>query len=100
MVAFQSFHTGLGEATEDETNYLGMNKKNIDDLSYALIIDDMDTDFLVLDTGNDVLLCSGDVTDNWDLYYTGSTNRACMGLGEHEYGWYLLTLTMTISRGQ
>ena len=90
---FRAFTLGLGENTEDQTNYLGMNKKNIDDLSYALIIDDMDTDFLVLDTGNDVLLCSGDVTDDWDLYYTGSTNRApAIDLGEHEFGWYLLDL--------
>ena len=37
--------------------------------AYALIIDDMDIDFLVLDSGNDILMCSGDVTDNWDLYY-------------------------------
>ena len=43
---FRAFTLGLGESTEDQTNYLGMNKKNIDDLSYALIIDDMDADFL------------------------------------------------------
>ena len=90
---FRAFTLGLGESTEDQTNYLGMNKKNIDDLSHVLIIDDFDTDFLVLDSGNDVLLCSGDATDNWDLYYTGSTNRApAVDLGEHEFGWYLLDL--------
>ena len=70
-----------------------MNKKNIDDESYALIIDDRDTDFLVLDAGDDILLCSGDVTDDWELYYIGNTNRApAVDLGEHEYGWYLLDL--------
>jgi hypothetical protein len=84
---------GLGEVDEDTTNYLGMNRKNIDDQSYVLIIDDMDNDFLVLDSGDDMTLCSGDQTSEWDLYYVGNTNRApAIDLGEHEYGWYLLDL--------
>ena len=59
----------------------------------SLIIDDRDTDFLVLDAGDDILLCSGDVTDDWELYYIGNTNRApAVDFGEHEYGWYLLEL--------
>ena len=73
---FRAFTLGLGETTEDQTNYLGMNRKNMDDDSYVLIIDDMDTDFLVLDPGDDILMCSGDATDDWDLYYVGNTNRA------------------------
>ena len=90
---FRAFTLGLGEVTEDATNYLGMNKKNIDDESYVLIIDDMDTDYQVINTGDDVLLCSGDVTSEWDLYYVGNTNRApAVDLGEHELGWYLLDL--------
>ena len=70
-----------------------MNKKFIDDESFVLIIDDMDTDFLVLDSGDDMVMCSGDITDNWELYYLGNVNRApAIELGEHEYGWYLLDL--------
>ena len=80
----------MGENNVEQTNYLP-DKRNIDDDIYALIIDDMDTDFLVLDSGNDILLFN-DVTD-WELYYTGSTNRApAIDLGEHEFGWYLLDL--------
>jgi hypothetical protein len=90
---FRAFTLGLGEVTEDSTNYLGMNRKNIDDESYVLVIDDMDNDFLVLDSGDDVTLCSGDLTSDWDLYYVGNTNRApSVDLGEHEFGWYLLDL--------
>ena len=90
---FRAFTLGLGEVTEDETNYLGMNKKNLDDESYVLLIDDQDTDFLVLDPGDDIVLCSGDQTDEWDLYYVGNTNRApAVDLGEHELGWYYLDL--------
>ena len=90
---FRAFTLGLGEVTEDSTNYLGMNKKFIDDESYVLIIDDMDTDFLVLDPGDDVVMCSGDITDDWELYYVGNVNRApAIELGEHEYGWHLIDL--------
>ena len=90
---FRAFTLGLGELTEDDTNYLGMNKKFIDDQSYALIIDDNDTDFLIIDTEDDVTSCSGDVTDYWELYYNGSVDRApTLSVGEHELGWYLLDL--------
>jgi hypothetical protein len=78
---------------EDSTNYLKMNRKNSEDFRYAFIKDDSDTDFLVLDPGDDVTMCSGDVTDNWEIYYPGSTNRApSIDLGEHEFGWWLLDL--------
>ncbi|HIL66145.1 MAG TPA: hypothetical protein EYG33_08295 [Candidatus Poseidoniales archaeon] len=90
---FRAFTLGLGEVSEDSTNYLQMNKRNIDDEIYVLIIDDNDGDFLVIDTGDDVTLCSGDITDDWELYYTGNTNRApTISVGEHELGWYLLDL--------
>jgi hypothetical protein len=90
---FRAFTLGLGEVTELTTNYLKMNKKNMDDFRYALIIDDLDADFLVLDSGDDLLLCSGDMTDEWDIYYPGSFNRAPdIDLGEHELGWWMLDL--------
>ena len=64
---------------------------DIDDNSYALIINDMDDDFLALDTSDDIVMCSGDLTDEWDLYYSGSTGRSpAIDLGEHEYGCCLL----------
>ena len=90
---FRAFTLGLGEGMEDSTNYLKMNRKNSEDFRYALIKDDSDTDFLVLDPGDDVTMCSGDITDNWEIYYPGSTNRApSIDLGEHEFGWWLLDL--------
>jgi hypothetical protein len=89
----RAFNLGLGEVTEDSTNYLAMNKKNLDDESYVLIIFDNDSDFLNIDPSDDELLCSGDITDLWDLYYTFSVNRTpSIDLGEHEFGWYLLDL--------
>jgi len=90
---FRAFNLGLGEVTEDSTNYLGMNKKNLDDESYVLIIFDNDSDFLTIDATDDQTLCSGDITDLWELYHTFSVNRApSIDLGEHEFGWYLLDL--------
>ena len=90
---FRAFTLGLGEPTELTTNYLKMNQQNMDDVRYVLVINDMDTDFLVLDSGDDAIICSGYLTDEWEIYYPGSTNRAPeTGLGEHEAGWWRLDL--------
>jgi len=90
---FRAFLLGLGEITEDSTNYLGMVKKNINDESYVLIIDDQDTNFLDIDTSDDNTLSSGDLTDLWDIYYAGNTNRApTLEYGEKILGWYMLDL--------
>ena len=88
---FRAFTLHLGQFDEATSNYLKMNKANFDDTRYVLIVDDNDIDFLVLDAGDDTTICSGDITDDWDLYYTGNTNRApALEVGEHEYGWWLL----------
>ena len=48
-------------------------------------------DFLVQDGSNHVILCGGNLTDPWEIYYTGAPNTAPVrAVGEHEYGWYLL----------
>ena len=90
---FRAYLLGLGEPNEDATNYLGMVKKNINDDSYVLIIDDKDIDFLDVNSSNDETLSSGDLTDLWDIYYQGNTNRApTLEYGEKIFGWYLLDL--------
>ena len=68
-------------------------KENINDDSYVLIIDDKDIDFLDVNSSNDEALSSGDLTDLWDIYYQGNTNRApTLEYGEKIFGWYLLDL--------
>ncbi len=90
---FRSYLLGLGEIDEDSTNYLGMVKKNINDESYVLILDDQDSDFLTIVPSDDIILSSGDLTDLWDIYYQGNTNRApTIEYGEKILGWYMLDL--------
>ena len=82
---------GLGQWDEGVKNYLKMDKSQSSDFRYAYIVDDNDVDFLVQDGSNHEVLCGGNLTDPWDIYYTGAPNTAPVrAVGEHEFGWYLL----------
>lgn len=82
---------GLGQWDEGVKNYLKMDKSKSSDFRYAYIVNDNDVDFLVQDASNHVVLCAGNLTDPWEIYYTGAPNTAPVrAVGEHEYGWYLL----------
>ena len=82
---------GLGQWDEGVRNYLKMDKSQSTDFRYAYIVNDNDVDFLVQDGSNHAILCGGNLTDPWEIYYTGAPNTAPVrAVGEHEYGWYLL----------
>tara|TARA_B100001142_G_scaffold312653_1_gene348265 strand:- start:588 stop:1049 length:462 start_codon:yes stop_codon:yes gene_type:complete len=79
-----------GTSTE---NYMKMDKSFANDIRFAYLVDDKDTNFLVLDSSDDEVLMAGNRTDAWDIYYVGSPDTAPVrAVGEHEFGWYLLDL--------
>jgi hypothetical protein len=82
---------GVGQWDEGVRNYLKMDKSQSNDFRYAYLVDDNDVEFLVQDSTNHVVHCAGNLTDSWEIYYTGAPNTAPVrSVGEHEYGWYLL----------
>ena len=90
---FRGYLLGLGTSNEATSNYLKMDQQSETDFRHVLIIDDNDADFLTLDPGDDVVLATGEWTDQWDIYYASSPQTAPVrSVGEHEYGWYMLDL--------
>ncbi len=84
-------HIGLFD--ESTSNYLKMDQSHGADIRYAYVVDDKDTNFLLLDSSDDEILLAGNRTDQWDIYYTGSPNTSPVrSVGEHELGWYYLDL--------
>ena len=83
----------LDGVDEYATNYLRMYKRTAGDTMWALLIEDADTDFESIDPSNDVDLCRGDITDQWDIYYAASPNSPpSLNVGEWEYGWWHLDI--------
>ncbi|MBL6891131.1 MAG: hypothetical protein ISR22_03680 [Candidatus Poseidoniaceae archaeon] len=90
---FRGFLLGLGTSEEATKNYLKMDQQSSIDPRYVLIIDDKDSDFLILNTADDVVLTSGEWTDQWEIYYVSSPLTSPVRIvGEHEFGWYNLDL--------
>ena len=90
---FRGFLLGLGTSEEATKNYLKMDQQSSIDFRYVLVIDDQDSDFLILNTADDVVLTSGEWTDQWEIYYTNSPLTSPVRVvGEHEFGWYNLDL--------
>ena len=90
---FRGYLLGLGTSEEATKNYLKMDQQSSADFRYVLIVDDQDSDFLILNTADDVVLTSGEWTDQWDIYYASSPLTSPVRIvGEHEYGWYNIDL--------
>jgi hypothetical protein len=88
---FRAAMLGLDETGSSAENYLKMDKSFSNDIRFAYIVDDKDSNFLVLDAGDDEVHLAGNWTDAWEIYYSGSPFTAPVrAVGEHEYGWYLL----------
>ncbi len=84
-------HIGLFD--ESTSNYLKMDQSNSMDIRYAYVVDDKDTNFLLLDSSDDQIMVAGNRTDQWEIYYAGSPNTSPVrNVGEHELGWYYLDL--------
>ena len=55
----------------------------------AYKLNDMDSDFLTINTADDIILCDGASTDSWEIFYTQSPNSPpSLNVGEWEYGWW------------
>ena len=88
---FRAALLGLGQTNELTLNYLKLDKYAGMDRQYGYVVDDGDTNFLIVDPSDDTILMAGNRTDAWDIYYSGSPNTAPVrNVGEHEFGWYLL----------
>jgi hypothetical protein len=84
-------HIGLFD--ESTSNYLKMDQSNSMDIRYAYVVDDKDTNFLLLDSSDDQVMLAGNRTDQWEIYYIGSPNTSPVrNVGEHELGWHYLDL--------
>jgi hypothetical protein len=84
-------HIGLFD--EATSNYLKMDQSNSMDIRYAYVVDDKDTNFLLLDSSDDQVMLAGNRTDQWEIYYIGSPNTSPVrNVGEHELGWHYLDL--------
>ena len=69
---FRASILGLGQSNELVLNYLKIDKFGGPDNQYAYIVDDKDTNYLIVDASDDVVLMAGNRTDAWDIYYAGS----------------------------
>ena len=88
---FRAALLGLGQTNELTLNYLKLDKYAGMDRQYGFVVDDGDTNFLIVDPSDDVVLMAGNRTDAWEIYYSGSPNTPPVrNVGEHEFGWYLL----------
>ncbi|MDE0857320.1 MAG: hypothetical protein OSA38_01985 [Candidatus Poseidoniaceae archaeon] len=88
---FRAAMLSLDETGSSTENYLKMDQSFNNDIRFAFIVDDKDTNFLSLDAGDDEVHMAGNWTDSWEIYYTGSPFTAPVrAVGEHEFGWYLL----------
>jgi hypothetical protein len=88
---FRAALLGLGQTNELSLNYLKLDKYAGMDRQYGYIVDDGDSNFLIVDPSDDIVLLAGNRTDAWEIYYAGSPNTPPVrNVGEHEFGWYLL----------
>jgi len=88
---FRAAMLGLDENGASTENYLKMDQSFSNDIRFAYIVDDKDTNFLVLDSGDDEVHLAGNWTDAWEIYYQASPySSPVRSVGEHEFGWYLL----------
>ena len=74
------------------SNYLRMNRINNQDPLYALIIDDNDVNYEVVNTSNDVIFVNGAWTDSFNRLAGDRYHLPNVGLGENPYGWWYLDI--------
>ena len=75
-------------ADPSASNYMRMNSMPTDNI-YALKINDMDADFLTINQADDIILCNGSSTDQWEIAFPLSPNSPpVLSAGEWEYGWW------------
>ena len=97
-LAIPCSHARSRPANELVLNYLKLDKFGGPDNQYGYIVDDKDTNFLIVDPSDDVVLMAGNRTDAWEIYYQGSPTRLLFATWVNtNMAGTCLTLMMTIS---
>jgi len=69
-----------------------MYRTNSTDELYALVINDMDPDYMTIDSGNDIHLVKGDWTDEYGRVFGDQYHFPNTGIGENVWGWWRIDM--------
>ena len=73
-------------------NYFRMYRVNLTDDLYAHVVDDRDTNYMLLDSSDDVEIVRGDWTDEWERRWGTHDRFPNIGQGEYVWGWWVLDI--------
>ena len=73
-------------------NYFRMYRINATDDLYAHVVFDNDVDYMALDPTDDVDICRGDWTDDWERRWGVFDRFPNIGQGEYVWGWWVLDI--------
>ena len=69
-----------------------MYRINESDDLYAHVVFDNDVDYMDLDPTDDVDICRGDWTDDWERRWGSFDRFPNIGQGEYAWGWWILDI--------
>ena len=78
--------------TAISTNYLRMNRISETDSLYALVINDNDENYEIINASDDITLTNGAWTDQYNRFAGDQYHLPNIGLGEYVFGWWNLDL--------
>ena len=78
--------------TAISTNYLRMNRISETDSLYALVINDNDENYEIINASDDVIITNGAWTDQYNRFAGDQYHLPNIGLGEYVFGWWNLDL--------
>ena len=82
----------IGTPNDIYANYFRMYRINTTDDLYAHVVFDNDVDYMILDSTDDVPICRGDWTDDWDRRWGTFDRYPNIGQGEFVWGWWHLDI--------
>jgi hypothetical protein len=81
-----------GTPNDIYANYFRMYRINTTDDLYAHVLYDNDVDYMILDPIDDVSICRGDWTDDWERRWGAFDRFPNIGQGEYVWGWWNLDI--------
>ena len=81
-----------GTPNDIYANYFRMYRINMTDELYANVLFDNDVDYMILDPTDDVSICRGDWTDDWERRWGTFDRFPNIGQGEYVWGWWNLDI--------
>jgi hypothetical protein len=81
-----------GTPNDIYANYFRMYRINMTDDLYAHVVFDNDVDYMILDETDDVTICRGDWTDEWERRWGSFDRFPNVGQGEFVWGWWHLDI--------